>query len=129
MNTDPIADMLTRIRNTAMLNRTTVEVPYSKFKAAVADILLQSGYLSDVSETGDSFKVLKLELAAENGELKVKQLSRISKPGRRLYAKADEIPTPLSGRGLVIISTSGGVMSGSEAKKRGLGGELICQVQ
>lgn len=127
--TDPIADMLTRIRNEARLGRDEVEVPYSKFKAAVAQILRQSGYLKAIETSEEPTKKLVLRLSEEDGEIKVREIDRLSKPGRRLYAKSDEIPTPMGGRGLVIISTSNGVMSGAEAKKRGLGGELICKVE
>lgn len=129
MFTDPISDMLTRIRNTAALSRTEVSVPYSNFKASVAEILKQNGYVADVKVETEPRKNLILTLAEKNGELKVRELARMSKPGRRVYAKAGEIPRPLAGRGLVIVSTSNGVMSGHEAKKRGLGGELICRVQ
>lgn len=129
MSTDQVADMLTRIRNAAILGRTEVEVPYSNFKAAVADILQQTGYVDSVETTGEVFKVLKLTLSKVGDQPKVKALARLSRPGRRLYAKAGQIPRPLSGRGLVIVSTSSGVMSGAEAKQKGLGGELICKVE
>ncbi len=129
MFTDPISDMLTRIRNAAALGRTEVEVPYSRFKASVADILKQNGYVISIEQTGEKFKSLKLTLAEQDGQPKVKELARLSRPGRRLYAKAGQIPRPLNGRGLVIVSTSNGVMSGHEAKQKGLGGELICKVQ
>lgn len=126
MTTDPIADMLTRIRNGIMSNKSEVVIPYSKLKAAVAEILQANGYLGKVSiaEVG-GFKQLNIAL---NGNTQPESLVRVSKPGRRIYARADEIPTVRTGRGLVIVSTSAGIMTGKEARTKGVGGELICKV-
>ncbi len=129
MFTDPISDMLTRIRNAALIGKSEVSIPYSKFKAAVAEILQENGYVQSISTEEGDMKSLKLALTVENGQPKVKALDRLSKPGRRVYTKATEIPRPLSGRGLVIVSTSSGVMSGQDARAKGLGGELICKVE
>lgn len=126
MTTDPIADMLTRIRNGIMSNKSEVVIPYSKLKAAVAEILQANGYLGKVSVAeGGGFKQLNIEL---NGDTQPESLVRVSKPGRRIYARADEIPTVRTGRGLVIVSTSAGIMTGKEARTKGVGGELICKV-
>jgi small subunit ribosomal protein S8 len=126
MTTDPIADMLTRIRNGIMSNKSEVVVPYSKLKAAIAEILQANGYLGKVSvvEVG-GFKQLNIAL---DGNIRLESLIRVSKPGRRIYARADEIPTVRTGRGLVIVSTSAGIMTGQEARTKGIGGELICKV-
>lgn len=125
--TDTIADMLTRIRNANLVNKDTVEVPYSKTKAAIAEVLTKEGFIAGVEQSGEEKKVLTLSL---KGDVKqpITELNRISKPGRRVYAKASEIPRVLSGRGIVIVSTSHGVMSGDAAKQKGVGGELMCEV-
>lgn len=126
MTTDPIADMLTRIRNGIMSNKSEVVIPHSKLKAAVAEILQANGYLGKVSVAQEGgFKQLNIAL---NGSTQPESLVRVSKPGRRIYARADEIPTVRTGRGLVIVSTSAGIMTGKEARSKGVGGELICKV-
>jgi small subunit ribosomal protein S8 len=124
---DSIADMLTRIRNAATARKFTVVMPYSKMKEAIAKILKANGYLVDykVAEAG-GFKSLEFTLP-EDTEV-INGLVRLSKPGRRVYVAANEIPTVLGGRGLVILSTSSGVMTGRDARKQKLGGELICKV-
>lgn len=122
--TDPISDMLTRIRNALLAQRSQVSFPYSSLKEAIAGILKDQGYIAGFSVNKEGFKSIEVELKPDA----ITQVSRISKPGRRIYAGAKDIPNVLSGRGTVIISTSGGVMTGREAKKRGLGGELICKV-
>ncbi len=126
ITTDPIADMLTRIRNGIMSGKVEVVMPHSKLKAAIAEILHSNGYIGKVSvvELG-GFKQLSMLL---NGESQPESLVRVSKPGRRIYAKADEIPTVRTGRGIVIVSTPVGIMTGKEARKKGIGGELICKV-
>lgn len=127
MVNDPIADLLTRIRNAAGARRKHVLVPYSKLKEQVARILEQSGFIDDVKvETAGSFKTLELTL--DTNPEAITALVRVSKPGRRVYASAKDIPLVLGGRGLVIMSTSSGVMTGREARQKGLGGELICKV-
>jgi small subunit ribosomal protein S8 len=124
---DPIADLLTRIRNAKTARKQLVVMPYSKLKEQVARILHDSGFLSDVKVTQDGgFKSLELTLPTDPEV--ITSLIRVSKPGRRVYTSAKDIPLVLGGRGLVILSTSGGVMTGREARKKGLGGELICKV-
>ena len=126
MTTDPIADMLTRIRNGIMSNKSEVIMPYSKLKAAVAEILQKNGYLGKVKTIEvEGFKQLSISLVAD---AQPESLVRVSKPGRRIYAKAGEIPTVRTGRGIVIVSTSAGIMTGNEARSKGVGGELICKV-
>jgi small subunit ribosomal protein S8 len=126
ITTDPIADMLTRIRNGIMSGKTEIEVPYSKLKSAIAEILQANGYLGKVTVTQEgSFKQLKLQL---NGNSQPESLVRVSKPGRRIYAKANEIPSVRTGKGIVILSTPAGIMTGKEARTKGVGGELICKV-
>jgi small subunit ribosomal protein S8 len=124
---DPIADLLTRIRNATTARRTQVVMPYSKMKEAIAGILKSSGYIVDVkvAEAG-GFKSLEITLSGDREV--ITSLIRVSKPGRRVYVGASEIPAVLGGRGLVIMSTSNGVMTGREARQKGLGGELICKV-
>ncbi len=124
---DSIADMLTRIRNAATARKAGVSMPYSKMNEAIARILQADEFLADVkvAEAG-KFKTLELVLPTDAERLTA--LVRVSKPGRRIYVGSKDIPTVLGGRGLVILSTSGGVMSGRDARKAGLGGELICKV-
>lgn len=126
MNTDPIADMLTRIRNALMASRSQVVVPYSGIKEAIAKILADKGYVASYTVSGQvPNKIIEIELT---GKRELTKLQRLSKPGRRVYVPSRKIPMVLSGRGLVIISTPKGLMAGGDAKKLGLGGELICQV-
>ena len=127
MTTDPIADMLTRIRNGLSANKTTVVVPYSKIKFSIAQILKSQGFIAGVSETKNgAFATLELKLSGSNR--KITTITRVSKPGRGMYTPKTEIPHVLGGRGIVIISTPAGIMTGTEAKKKGIGGELICMV-
>jgi small subunit ribosomal protein S8 len=126
MTTDPIADMLTRIRNGIMSGKSEVIVPHSKLKAAVAEILSANGYVGKVSTVEENgFKNLNINLDGKN---QPESLVRVSKPGRRIYAKVSEIPSVRTGRGLVIMSTPAGIMTGKEARTKGVGGELICKV-
>ncbi|MEI6266559.1 MAG: 30S ribosomal protein S8 [bacterium] len=121
--TDPIADMLTRIRNARLVQKNNVIIPASKIKVEILKVLKKEGYIGDfVLENSGATILANLE----NTEMQ--KAIRVSKPGRRVYAGKEEIPSILQGQGLVIISTSKGVMSGKEAKKLGLGGELICKV-
>ncbi|PKK39674.1 SSU ribosomal protein S8p (S15Ae) [Clostridiaceae bacterium JG1575] len=130
MMTDPIADLLTRIRNANDARHTTVEVPSSRVKKAVVDILLQEGYIKAV----DEYKVgivpmMKITLKYGEGKEKViKGLRRISKPGLRVYCKSDEVPKVLNGLGTAVISTSKGMIADKEARSQGLGGEVICYI-
>lgn len=127
MFNDSISDLLTRIRNANTARKRLVVMPYSKMKQQVADILKANHFLEDVKVATDGgFKSLEITLP-ENPET-ITSLIRVSKPGRRVYTSAQDIPLVLGGRGLVIVSTSGGVMTGREARKAGLGGELICKV-
>lgn len=127
MTTDPIADMLTRIRNGLSSNRTEVIVPYSKVKFSIANILKQQGYIAGVKKV-DNKVFSHIELQLSGSERKITKVDRISKPGRRVYSAKSEIPRVLGGRGIVIISTPAGIMTGVEARKAGVGGELICSV-
>lgn len=124
--TDPIADMLTRIRNAAALGRTEVSMPHSKVKEAIADVLKSEGYVvKAAAKDGD----LTLELAeAADGSVKVEQLIRRSKPGRRMYLASKDLPRVREGLGIAIVSTSSGVMTAEEARKQKLGGEVMVEV-
>ncbi len=128
--TDPIADMLTRIRNALMAGHEVVAIPASKLKRAILDLLVREGYIERVDWEDDGRQgmlVVRLKYD-ENGDPVIEGLSRISKPGRRIYAGADEIPKARSGYGTVIVSTSSGVMTDREARKRRVGGEVVCAV-
>ncbi|MGH2447877.1 MAG: 30S ribosomal protein S8 [Chloroflexota bacterium] len=128
--TDPIADMLTRVRNAAQAQHTTVDIPFSKMKLALAKILEQEGYIAGfgINEL-DSRKLLQLNLKYDDERRPVVNgLRRVSRPGRRSYAGMHDIPRILGGLGTVIISTNRGVMTGQEARRRHLGGELIAEI-
>src|SRR5476649_832153 len=127
MFNDSISDLLTRIRNANTARKALVVMPYSKMKEQVAGILKDSGFLENVKVSTDGgFKSLELSLPADPET--ITSLIRVSKPGRRVYTSARDIPLVLGGRGIVIVSTSSGVMTGRQARKEGLGGELICKV-
>jgi small subunit ribosomal protein S8 len=128
VSTDPISDMFTRIRNAAAVNKHEVTMPHSKIKEAVAKILADNGFLAAVDVSGNGVKTLRITINAEDANAAITEIERLSKPGRRLYVGADKIPTVKLGRGIVIVSTSAGVMTGKEAKTKRLGGELIGQV-
>jgi small subunit ribosomal protein S8 len=129
VSTDPIADMLTRIRNAIAVNKRQIVLPHSNIKEKVAEVLVKDGFLSKVESNGEGgFKSLVVTINEEGSNPTITEIKRLSKPGRRQYAAAKEIPTVKYGRGVVVISTSKGIMTGSEAKQAGLGGELICQV-
>jgi len=128
-STDPIADMLTRIRNAIMVRKNEVTLPHSKLKESVARLLQQSNFVDGVSVDGAGIsKVLKVRINNEDSNARITEIVRLSKPGRRYYVNAQEIPTVKRGRGLVIISTSKGLMTGDQAKTEHIGGELICKV-
>jgi small subunit ribosomal protein S8 len=128
-STDPIADMLTRIRNAIAVQKAEVIVPHSKTKEAVARLLQTSGFIADVKVTDASIgKSLSVIVNQEQEPARITEIVRLSKPGRRHYAGASDIPVVKGGRGLVIMSTSKGLMTGAEAKQQGIGGELICKV-
>lgn len=130
ISTDPIADMLTRIRNAIAVNRSEISLPHSNVKETVAKILAKNGFLSDVKTAKDDFgyKQLQITITPEGTNSTITEIARLSKPGRRQYVKSGEIPMIKRGRGLVIVSTSQGMMTGEEAKTKHLGGELICKV-
>ena len=129
MNTDPISDFLTRIRNAQHARHETVELPSSRMKFAIAKILEREGYLSSASErTEGTRKLLTVGLKYTGKESYIRDITRISKPGLRVYRKASELPRVLSDIGISIVSTSAGIMTNKEARKRKLGGEVICQV-
>lgn len=129
VSTDPIADMLTRIRNAIQVHKREVTMPHSKAKEAVAKLLKESGFVSGVHVTDATIgKTLRITINGEDENARITEIVRLSKPGRRYYAGAGEIPVIKRGRGVVIISTSKGMMTGAEAKKQGVGGELICKV-
>ena len=124
--TDPIADLLTRLRNATRARKTLVHVPYSKLKASICEVLKENGYLQATKVSGEGVaKELLIELSEKHENLHLKS---ISKPGQRIYIKRTEIPRVLSGLGLSILSTSKGVMSGADAKKQKLGGEYLCEI-
>lgn len=128
-STDPIADLLTRIRNAIMAGKNEIRVPASKMKQTVAEQLKKAGYLSAVTvEKGTPRDTLVVTIHEEGTNTTINEITRLSKPGRRVYASATEIPRVKSGRGIVLVSTSKGVMTDNEARKAKLGGELICKV-
>jgi len=126
--TDPISDMLARIRNAHMALLPTVEMPHSRIKADIAQILKKEGYISDVAVEGKAVKTLKLKLKYSGKKGTIDGLRRISTPGLRRYVSATEIPRVRGGLGVAIVSTSQGVMSGQDARKKNVGGELVCYV-
>lgn len=129
ITTDPIADMLSRIRNAAIVNHTEVSLPHSKTKETVAKILVDSGFLAGVQAKDEKGKkTLVIKINSEDEPSKISSISRLSRPGRRMYVKASAIPKVRSGRGIVVISTSHGIMTGQQAASKHLGGELICEV-
>jgi small subunit ribosomal protein S8 len=129
VSTDPIADMLTRIRNAINVRKSEVVMPHSKVKQSVAELLKTNGFLSDVSVTDATVgKSMKIVINDEGENARITEIVRLSKPGRREYVGSADIPAVKRGRGVVIISTSKGMMTGAQAKQQGVGGELICKV-
>ena len=128
--TDPIADMITRIRNAQMRTLNTVSIPSSKFRAKILDVLKEEGYISDYKTLTDKKNKISLlvDLKYYNGSPIIKEIRRISKPGRRIYTRADSIPKIQSGLGIAIVSTSMGIMSDNDARLKNIGGEIICKV-
>ncbi len=129
-STDPIADMLTRIRNAILVNKNEVTLPHSKIKESIAKLLKDSNFIDhvDVVELPSVGRLLKILINDENSNSVITEIKRISKPGRRIYASSKEIPHIKKGRGMVVISTSQGIMSGDSARLLNLGGEIICQI-
>lgn len=128
-STDQIADLITRIRNAIMVGKNEIRVPTSKLKVAVVEGLKSAGYLEDYEiEEGKPRGVLHVIINQEGMPAKITEISKVSKPGRRIYAGVEEIPVVKSGRGIVLMSTSKGIMTGREAKKQRLGGEILIKV-
>ena len=127
---DPVGDMLTRIRNAQMRLLNNVKIPGSKFRAKILDVLKREGYISDYKIVGDTKNLtsLSVDLKYSNGLPVIKEINRVSKPGRRIYAKANSIPKIQNGLGVAIVSTSKGIMSDDEARNKKVGGEIICRV-
>jgi small subunit ribosomal protein S8 len=126
--TDPIADMLTRIRNAQSALLPGCDIPHSKIKESIAGILKKEGYINDFAVDGKAVKTLKLKLKYNGRKPVIEGLKRISSPGLRNYVGATEIPRVRGGLGISIISTSQGVMSGQDARKKNAGGEVLCQI-
>jgi small subunit ribosomal protein S8 len=129
VSTDPIADMLTRIRNAIAVRQYTVTLPHSGVKEKIASLLMSSNYISGVSISEEGVKKnLVLEIFDANRAPRITEIKRISSPGRRVYANVKEIPIVKGGRGVVIVSTSKGMMLGHDAKAQNLGGEIVCSI-
>lgn len=128
-STDQIADLITRIRNAILVGKTEIRVPTSKLKVAVAEGLKNGGYIESVEvEEAKPRGILHIVINKAGEIAKINEIAKVSKPGRRVYAAADEIPKVKSGRGIVLVSTSKGIMSGEEARKNRLGGEILVKV-
>ncbi len=126
--TDPISDMLTRIRNAHLALLPTLELPHSRMKESIAGILKKEGYISEYSVDGQKIKKLKLKLKYDGKKAVITGLRRVSSPGLRNYVSATEIPRVRGGLGTAIVSTSQGLMSGTQARKNNVGGELLCYI-
>lgn len=127
--TDPIADMLTRIRNAIAVRKTEVSLPHSRLKESVARLLQENDFIDEVSVDAAAVgKTLNVKINDGSGNARITEIVRMSKPGRRHYVNAKEIPVVKRGRGLVIVSTSRGIMTGERARTEHVGGELICKV-
>lgn len=128
-STDQIADLITRIRNAIMVDKTEIRVPTSKLKIAVTEGLVNAGYIDSYEiEEGKPRGILHVIICQEGMPARINEITKVSKPGRRVYVSAEEIPVVKSGRGTVLISTSKGIMTGREAKKQHLGGEILVKV-
>ena len=125
---DPIADMLTRIRNAGRALLPTVQIPHSRMKESIAGILKLEGYVADVNVEGKLPKTIKIKLKYEGKRTVIEGLKRVSTPGLRRYVGATEIPRVRGGLGVSVVSTSEGVMTGTQARKKNLGGELVCYI-
>ena len=128
--TDPLGDMLTRIRNGQRANKSAVKAPASKLRSNVLGVLKREGFIRDYSQTDvrPGVTELRIELKYHEGEPVIREINRVSKPGRRVYSKSKEIPNYYNGLGISILSTPRGVMSDTEARAANVGGELLCQV-
>lgn len=125
---DPIADMLTRIRNALMMKHAYVMMPSSRMKKAIADILVEEGYVNKATVLSEGHPKLRLDLKYDEKGAIISNLQRVSKPGRRIYKKKNEIPWILSGVGIAILSTSRGVLTDRQARRFGVGGEVLCYI-
>ncbi len=129
MYTDPIADMLTRIRNAVQARKNELVLPYSNFKAALAKLLMREGFISGVNELNGRHKMLQINLKyATSGESVIAGLKRVSKPGQRIYLSVEKLPRTNSGFGITVVSTPKGLLTDKEARKERVGGEVVCQV-
>ncbi|MDC3373615.1 30S ribosomal protein S8 [Acidimicrobiia bacterium] len=130
MVTDPISDLLTRLRNASMVSKPSVSIPHSNFKFELAKLLKNEGYVSDVKISGEGVeKLIDIDMKySDEGMPVISGMNRLSKPGQRVYSSFDKLPRNNGGLGTVIVSTSRGLLTDSEARKRKLGGELICEV-
>jgi small subunit ribosomal protein S8 len=125
---DPIADMLTRVRNGQSASKKSISMPSSKVKKAIANVLKEEGYITDFSIDDSAKPTLSIELKYHNGQPVIEEIKRVSRPGLRIYRGSDDLPKVIAGLGVAIISTSKGVMSDRAARKIGHGGEVICLV-
>ena len=125
---DPIADMLTRIRNAQMVEKATVEMPSSRVKVAIAGVLKDEGYIDGFRVTEEAKPVLEIALRYHGGRPVIEKIERVSKPGLRIYRGKDDIPRVMNGLGIAIVSTSRGAMTDRKARESGVGGEVLCIV-
>tara|TARA_B100000686_G_C16368342_1_gene751273 strand:- start:274 stop:672 length:399 start_codon:yes stop_codon:yes gene_type:complete len=127
---DPISDMITRIRNAQIRLLSSVKIPNSKFRAKILEVLKKEGYISNfkILKVRNNIQVLSVDLKYNEGLPVIKEIKRVSKPGRRIYARADSIPKIQNGLGLAIVSTSKGIMTDNDARNQNVGGEIICRV-
>lgn len=129
VSTDPISDMLTRIRNAIAVGKSDIVMPHSRIKQSVAELLQKSGFIHEVKSDGAGIdKKILIKINTDKENAKITEIARLSRPGRRLYSSASDIPVVKRGRGIIIVSTSKGIMTGDQAKKAKIGGELICEV-
>jgi small subunit ribosomal protein S8 len=128
---DTIADMLTRIRNATLVRHQTVDIPSTKMTRSIAQVLKDEGFIADLEEAGDGIKrhlVLSLKYKGRNRQPIIRNLTRVSKPGLRVYSNRKELPRVLGGIGIAIISTSSGIMTDRDARRQGIGGEVLCYI-
>lgn len=128
MYTDPIADMLTRIRNASQANKAELVMPYSKLKENLAKLLLAEGFVAGMEVKGTAIKFLHITLKYASGSAVITGIKRVSKPGQRIYLPVDKLPRTNGGFGVTVVSTSKGLLSDREARKQRLGGEVMCQI-
>ena len=129
MHTDPIADMLTRIRNSLAVGKKEVRIPYSRVKFEIAKLLKETGYVLDAKKTPETMSQIVVTLRYKGkGNPGIRNIKRVSTPGRRVYANKETLPSVLGGIGIAIVSTSQGIMTNKEAKKLQLGGEVMCEI-